>query len=149
MISTPTRYTRSPSPRLWYALGVILCVLLSGCSTSSAPEVSEGQALYTRYCAQCHGASGEGQTDWQTPNPDGSLRAPPHNDSGHTWHHPDADLLMVIQAGRNQMPAFGDTLTPAQQEAVLAYIKTFWSPDTREVQADVTRQWDEQYGDAP
>lgn len=143
------RYPRQVAVYLWRTLGILLCLLLSGCSMSDASETSEGQAVYAQYCASCHGVSGEGQTDWQTLNPDGSLRAPPHNDSGHTWHHPDADLLMVIQNGRNQMPAFRDTLTPAQQEAVLDYIKTFWSPDTLEVQADVTRQWNDQHGEAP
>lgn len=84
--------------------------------------------------------NGEGQADWQYPDDRGILPAPPHNDSGHTWHHPDDQLLTIIANGRNAMPPFQATLTTAQQKAVLAYIKTFWSPELREAQESVTRQ---------
>jgi mono/diheme cytochrome c family protein len=110
-----------------------------GCTASSA-QIEEGKVVYEQYCASCHGLNGEGQANWQFPAEDGFLPAPPHNDSGHTWHHSDAQLLMVIANGRNKMPAYAETLTPAQQEAVLAYIKTFWSPEIRQAQEDVTRQ---------
>ncbi len=110
-----------------------------GCSASSA-QIEEGKVVYEQYCASCHGLNGEGQANWQFPGEDGFLPAPPHNDSGHTWHHSDAQLLTVIANGRNKMPGYAETLTPAQQEAVLAYIKTFWSPELRQAQEDVTRQ---------
>jgi hypothetical protein len=29
-------------------------------------------------------------------------------------------------------------------EAILAYIKTFWDPDTRAIEADVSQRWEEQ-----
>ena len=132
------------SPWSLFGWGVLL-LLLTACTATTSDATIEGQAVYSEYCARCHGADGEGQANWQQPNPDGTWLAPPHNDTGHTWHHPDAQLLMTINDGRNQMPAFRDTLTPAQQAAVLAYIKTFWSKDHRAVQADVTRQWQEQY----
>ena len=37
----------------------------------------------------------------------------------------------------------GDELTPEQQRAVLAYIKSFWSADIRAAQADLSRRYDE------
>jgi mono/diheme cytochrome c family protein len=36
------------------------------------------------------------------------------------------------------MPAFGDRLDDAQIRAVLEYIKTFWGPDERAFQAEVS-----------
>jgi mono/diheme cytochrome c family protein len=115
---------------------LVVGLLLVGCSTTST-QVEEGKVVYNQYCASCHGVNGEGQANWQFPNSAGVLPAPPHNDSGHTWHHPDAQLLAVIANGRNTMPAFQGTLTTAQQEAVLAYIKTFWSPEIRAAQESV------------
>ena len=31
--------------------------------------------------------------------PDGRLPAPPHDESGHTWHHPDAQLFAITKYG--------------------------------------------------
>ncbi len=140
--------TRKTSYNPHFLTGLLLsvtAVVLLGCAPTSSPQIAEGKAVYTEQCARCHGVEGEGQPDWQQPTNDGTFPAPPHNDTGHTWHHPDAQLLMVIQEGRNGMPAFKDSLTVAQQEAVLAYIKTFWSSDNRTVQEDVTRQWNDQF----
>ena len=114
----------------------IVSLLLMGCSSTSA-EIAEGKVVYDQYCASCHGFSGEGQTNWQYPTESGVVPAPPHDDSGHTWHHPDAQLLAVIDNGRNTMPGYAGTLTPAQQAAVLAYIKTFWSPEIRAAQESI------------
>lgn len=113
----------------------LLCLGLVGCSATT--QEAEGKVVYDQYCASCHGMNGEGQANWQYPDADGFLPAPPHNDSGHTWHHSDIQLLAVIAEGRNKMPPFAETLTAAQQEAVLAYIKTFWSPEIRAAQEGV------------
>jgi mono/diheme cytochrome c family protein len=121
------------------AVVLLMGWLLIGCAGTPV-QVEEGKIVYEQYCASCHGLNGEGQANWQYPSEDGFLPAPPHTDNGHTWHHPDTQLLMVIANGRNKMPAFQETLTAAQQEAVLAYIKTFWSPEIQAAQADVTRQ---------
>jgi mono/diheme cytochrome c family protein len=115
---------------------LLLAALLGGCSTVS-PQMAQGRTLYEQHCAGCHGVNGEGQANWQLPDASGNLPAPPHNDGGHTWHHSDAQLLTVIAEGRNAMPGYEDILTPAQQEAVLAYIKTFWSPEIRAAQEGI------------
>jgi mono/diheme cytochrome c family protein len=115
---------------VWAVVGLVACAPPNA-------ELETGKVVYTQYCAACHGSNGEGQANWQYPNEAGVLPAPPHNDSGHTWHHSDAQLLTVIQEGRNAMPAFGSTITPAQQQAVLAYIKTFWSPEIQAAQANL------------
>lgn len=104
---------------------------------------NEGRTLYVRYCAACHGANLEGQANWQTARVDGSYPAPPHDASGHTWHHADAYLIAVtLQGGAavtgtatNAMPAFANQLTPAQAQAIIAYIKSTWPADIQAQQA--------------
>ena len=51
--------------------------------------VQLGSVLYAEHCASCHGENLEGQTDWYQRDQDGYLPAPPHDETGHTWHHSD------------------------------------------------------------
>lgn len=102
-------------------------------------SVSRGEQVYQQYCAGCHGENLEGQPDWQQPLPDGSFRAPPHDSSGHTWHHSDDVLLEIIAEGGDPefggtMPGFGDLIDMADQRAVLEFIKSYWGPGEREIQ---------------
>jgi mono/diheme cytochrome c family protein len=110
----------------------------------TAEQVALGKAAYQDQCAVCHGATGEGQPNWKTPDANGNLPAPPHNAAGHTWHHPDSLLLEIIADGGSRpgsgMPAFKDVLSAEERVAVLAYIKTFWGEDEFSFQQQVTRQ---------
>ena len=104
--------------------------------------VAWGRAVYTDHCAACHGAKLEGQADWRRPGPDGRLPAPPHDESGHTWHHDDRYLIHVVQQGivagvdrppdyLGNMPAFGAVLSRPEIVATLSFIKHSWSFDYR------------------
>ena len=109
------------------------------------PErIAQGQELYAEYCAECHGADGEGQPDWKTPNEDGSFKPPPHDSSGHTWHHDDDLLLDIIANGsdfpQTQMPAFGDKLSDEEILAIIDYMKSWWGSEERAFQWQVTWQ---------
>jgi mono/diheme cytochrome c family protein len=114
----------------------------------SANDIASGQALYAQHCAQCHGANLEGQPDWKKPLPNGKYPAPPHDDSGHTWHHGDALLLAITANGgdgtgdmsHGDMPAFRDKLSEGQMHAVLAFLKSRWAPEHREYQWRMTIQ---------
>ncbi|MEQ8443144.1 MAG: c-type cytochrome [Alphaproteobacteria bacterium] len=99
-----------------------------------------GQIIYDAECASCHGANLEGQEDWRTRRPDGRLPAPPHDETGHTWHHSDRHLFEITKFGvqhfagadyPSDMPAYGDRLTDAEIIAVLSYIKSTWPEDIR------------------
>jgi|GEM_PF-480677 len=111
----------------------------------------QGQALYQQHCASCHGSNLEGQTNWRQRKADGKLPAPPHDESGHTWHHPDAELIAITRDGmvpgvtapegyQSDMPGFGKILSDAEIELILGYIKSFWSDRALQAQKEVTLQ---------
>ena len=100
-----------------------------------AAQIAQGHALYGVHCARCHGKNLEGQPNWKTPLPSGKLPAPPHDKTGHTWHHTDDALLGITKLGlkpfagdnyESDMPAFGAILSDHEIEAILAYIKSTW-----------------------
>lgn len=106
--------------------------------------VAMGESVYTTYCAACHGSELEGQPEWQQPFPDGSFKAPPHDETGHTWHHNDAYLIESIKLGGTRlepnigvsaMPAYEDMLSDRQIAAVLSFIKSTWPTDILEAQS--------------
>jgi mono/diheme cytochrome c family protein len=103
--------------------------------------VARGEPLYQAHCASCHGALLEGQPNWQSRNEQGRLPAPPHDDSGHTWHHDDEVLFEVTKYGitkhapagyQSDMPGFESKLSDADILATLAFIKSRWSTKVRE-----------------
>ena len=108
----------------------------SGAFAYEDPEiVAQGQEIYVQHCAACHGANLEGQPNWRERDANGYLPAPPHDETGHTWHHPDAQLIEITKLGteavvggnyRSNMMGFGDVLNDAEIVAVLAYIKSTW-----------------------
>jgi len=60
-------------------------------------QVALGRGVYAAQCARCHGANLEGQPNWQERQANGMMPAPPHDPSGHTWHHPDAALFGITK----------------------------------------------------
>ena len=109
-------------------------------------EIALGQELYAANCASCHGADLEGQPDWKRRLENGRMPAPPHDGTGHTWHHGDQQLFTITKLGitevvpgyQSDMPVFDDVLTDDQIRAVLAFIKSTWPERQRAFQADVT-----------
>ena len=99
--------------------------------------VELGRTVYAENCASCHGVALEGHAIWRQRDADGYLPAPPHDETGHTWHHPDSYLFLMTKYGieeiigksyPNNMPAYEDKLVDGDIIAVLSYIKSTW-PD--------------------
>jgi mono/diheme cytochrome c family protein len=113
-------------------------------------RIAAGGPVYARHCASCHGANLEGQPNWKVPLPSGRLPAPPHDDSGHTWHHASDVLFALTKMGlappyapagyQSDMPAFGTVLTDDEIWNVLAYIRSRWSPSVREKHTQLDRR---------
>jgi mono/diheme cytochrome c family protein len=128
----------------WIGAGILVGgVLIMGFayyiqSSRSGKQNALGRAVYQKHCASCHGARLEGQPEWQRRLPSGRMPAPPHDDAGHTWHHPERVLFGVTKYGvvppyappgyPSDMPAFQSVLSDDEIRAVLAYIKDHWSP---------------------
>ena len=137
-----------------FLVGTIIVVQLqegkSPADPGNAQQVARGRITYDKYCAACHGARLEGQPNWQEKLLSGRMPAPPHDASGHTWHHPDGVLFGITKFGlvpgkyappryESDMPAFGGQLSDEEIWAVLAYIKSSWSDQARAAQAEMTR----------
>ena len=108
---------------------------LLGADPSDKEQVALGQTVYADQCASCHGANLEGQPGWRNRKADGTLPAPPHDRTGHTWHHPDRFLFdytrlggagMGIPGFKSAMPGFKGNLKDREIWAVLAFIKSRW-----------------------
>ncbi len=111
-------------------------------------DLANGQALYAEQCAACHGANLEGQPEWRTPDENGVLPAPPHDQTGHTWHHDNKLLFEYSKLGgaaaleargvtgfASGMPGFGETLTDEEIWDILAYIRSTWPKRVQDIQA--------------
>lgn len=107
-----------------------------------------GAEVYAQHCASCHGDDLQGQPNWRERLASGSLPAPPHDETGHTWHHPDWQLFEITKTGRNplaptttttDMPAFEGVLTDAEIAAVWDFIKSQWPEKIRARQENITR----------
>lgn len=114
---------------------------------NDAALVARGAEVYQGQCAACHGERLEGQPDWRKRLPDGRLPAPPHDRTGHTWHHADQQLFDTTKYGtgayappnyKTDMRAFKDDLPDHDIWAVLAYIKSQWPEAVRARQAGIT-----------
>jgi len=111
-----------------------------------------GKTLYSKNCASCHGANLQGQENWRSPDENGIFPAPPHDVSGHTWHHGDGLLFDYSKFGgakamdmrgvpefNSGMPAFEETLTDAELWDIWAYIKSTWPERMQAVQKERTQ----------
>lgn len=146
----------------WILAGLALLVAVAGLGwwqfqqqpaspmDSADPRLlAQGREVYMRECAACHGAKLEGQPDWQVRLPNGRLPAPPHDESGHTWHHPSAQLFGIVKDGvqafapagyESDMPAYAGRLSDREIWAVLAWIKSTWSAEVRKLHDQVEQR---------
>ena len=116
-----------------------------------AEMIDQGADLYAENCASCHGADLEGQPDWRRRLENGRMPAPPHNEAGHTWHHPDQQLFDITKNGlasvvpgyESDMPVFDGILSDAEITAILGYIKSTWPEREHNYQAEITSKNEE------
>ncbi len=116
---------------------------------STRDQIDRGQKVYDAVCASCHGTKLEGQANWKAPKENGRLPAPPHDASGHTWHHADGVIFGIIKNGlkpyagddyESDMQPFAGILTDDDITAVVAFIKSTWSEREKTYQSEITRQ---------
>lgn len=125
--------------------------LLCGCGErpQDPARLARGATLYAQHCAACHGPKLEGQPDWRKKLANGRFPAPPHDVSGHTWHHTDEVLFGITKHGtvppyapkdyESDMPGFAGKLSDDEIRAVLDYIASHWSGEVLKLRAEMTR----------
>jgi mono/diheme cytochrome c family protein len=115
--------------RTWtFGLLVIATLLLDvftlhefGHAQDSPASVSTGKAIYEQHCVKCHGQAvrGDGpQAQWQMVRPANFHAQASRSKS-------DERLLSIIEYGLifSPMHAWGDRLSSAEQQDLLAYIR--------------------------
>ncbi|SHG86961.1 c-type cytochrome [Cognatishimia maritima] len=127
---------------------ILVCLALPATAQGIIPyqdaeSVARGAVLYQDNCAACHGEALEGQENWQQRDEDGFLPAPPHDETGHTWHHGDGLLFDITKRGtaavvgdgyQSNMPGFAEVLSDQEILDTLAFIKSTWSNRMIEIQ---------------
>lgn len=123
---------------LWASIGVSqnASPLASVIPYADESSVRLGEAVYNENCASCHGDELQGEPNWQTRKDTGRLPAPPHDETGHTWHHRDELLIAITKFGlakltnnpdyQTDMPIYDGVLEDQEILAALAYIKSKW-----------------------
>jgi mono/diheme cytochrome c family protein len=104
-------------------LGWLFAAIHYATATPVSPmDLEQGQAIYQRHCADCHGPEGRGDGQQAT-----SLSPRPGNlVSAQTSAKSDQELLKIIAKGRPRtaMTGWEDRLSAEDQVAVLAYIRS-------------------------
>ena len=134
------------------AVGMLVWLGASAEPTKPDPNnpglVARGKIVYAQQCASCHGANLEGQRNWRERLPNGRLPAPPHDATGHTWHHSDKELFTMVKAGipeivpgyQTDMPKYEGVLSNSDIWAVLSFIESTWPPVIRDRQQRLNRR---------
>ncbi|MDP6951512.1 MAG: cytochrome c [Alphaproteobacteria bacterium] len=135
----------------WLSIALVLVMAAGGAfwllrsdGTLLKPDdvavTEHGAEVYAEACASYHGDALQGQPNWREPLPNGRLPAPPHDETGHTWHHPDADLFAITKYGtealvggdyKSDMPGYAKILSDDDIVAVLSFIKASWPAEIR------------------
>jgi S-disulfanyl-L-cysteine oxidoreductase SoxD len=107
----------------------------------------QGKKIYRTHCAVCHGINLEGQKGWDKNDTKANILAPPHDETGHSWHHSDQILFSLTKYGGSgktgqlsAMPGYEQILTDDEIISVLSFIKSTWSAEIRQHHDQVNKQ---------
>jgi mono/diheme cytochrome c family protein len=131
---------------------IFLCIATAAFSNHEleSRNLGSGRTLYSENCASCHGTKLEGQPKWRSPNANGVLPAPPHDATGHTWHHDNALLFAYTKFGgtgalaamgianfNSGMPSFDGLISDEDIWDILAFIRSTWPKRQQQFQKSV------------
>lgn len=116
VVTVPSQRSRRPWPMfVGLILGVVLLISLASqvafCQQAAIGSSPNGQVIFSKRCAKCHGENGEGiSAVISIAGP--SLQA--EHDHGH--------VLTAIEVGPSHMPSFSYVLTVPEMRAVADYV---------------------------
>ena len=79
-----------------------------------------GKAAYEKQCASCHGNDGKGNPAMTKVFGEKQLNIA----TKEVADKKDEDIIKVMTEGKGKMPASGKSLSPADQKAVAAYVRS-------------------------
>jgi mono/diheme cytochrome c family protein len=101
--------------------------VLDRADAENLDQIGRGRVVYAEHCASCHGDNLQGQPDWRIRKADGKLPAP--------------------EGYESDMPAFAETLSDEEIWAVLSFIKSTWSEQSRAYQERIDQAYKRQAGE--
>lgn len=103
--------------RSWL-FGALVAVLVGGVGSRSDCAPASGADTFKAKCAMCHGPDGGGNTPMGQRLKIRDLRSPD------VQKQSDADLTAIIANGKPPMPAYAKTLSAADIQSLVAYIRS-------------------------
>src|SRR5580693_8438024 len=85
--------------------------------TPSIARAQNAAGTYKGKCAGCHGADGKGNTA------PGKALGVHDFSSDEVTKTNDADLITIVTAGKNKMPAYGKSLKDTEIKDLVAYVR--------------------------
>jgi mono/diheme cytochrome c family protein len=98
-------------------LSIFATVLAVVLMAPSAVRAQSAAATYKARCTGCHGADGKGNTA-----PAKALGAHDFG-SDEVTKMSDTDLITIVAAGKNKMPAYGKSLKDTEIKDLVAYVR--------------------------
>jgi cbb3-type cytochrome c oxidase subunit III len=97
---------------------ISLCTSFSASGRQSAQRLPDGDALFFKNCASCHGKDGRARTFKAKLNHARNLTDP-------TWQAAinDEQMYESILRGKGKMPAFGKKLSEDEVAALVTYVR--------------------------
>jgi mono/diheme cytochrome c family protein len=96
---------------------ILTFVLAAVVMVPSAVRAQNAAATYKARCAGCHGADGKGTT-----GPGKALGVHDFS-SDEVTKMRDTDLITIVTAGKNKMPAYGKSLKDTEIKDLVAYVR--------------------------
>lgn len=94
------------------SLSIALSISLLGCGNDTPNAQASGQALYDKYCEDCHGSSGKGSF----------LEGIPANRETDYSRQEVTNLILYGRHDTENMPKLYKELTPAEADRISEYL---------------------------
>jgi thiol:disulfide interchange protein DsbC len=118
-------------------LSTLLLVITASASAEvtrwyTPDQVEQGQQIFERKCASCHGDQAEGDPNWRRPDADGDYPPPPLNGNAYAWRYSLEQLRDQIRIGRKRegQPAMKRRISETDIDAVIAFFQSTWDDIT-------------------
>ena len=104
--------------RRWVFLVTVILLVTSSLTAATAAQHQSGRNVFNSTCASCHGQNG-------VPTAVGKSLNAPELGSAAVQKQTTAQLQQIISEGKGNMPPFKGSLSEAQINSLVIYVRTF------------------------